>query len=236
MEKSEFADRVVVVTGASSGIGRATAELFANERALVAIFARSAEKLSAIAKPFGDRMLAVAGDVADEGSIEKLFAEVESRFGDCDLLVNNAGMTDVARLIDTTPERWDRMFAVNVRGAYLASRRALPAMLARRSGAIVNVSSISGVIGPEKFPGWVSYCASKGAMISMTEALAVEVRDTGVRVNCVSPGSVDTPMWAEVSGGAPASMTPEEIARGIRFLASSESRPMNGQNLNVWST
>jgi NAD(P)-dependent dehydrogenase (short-subunit alcohol dehydrogenase family) len=231
MEKSEFADRVVVVTGASSGIGRATAELFAREGALVAIFARSAENLAQMA---GDRLLAVAGDVASEADIERLFSDVESRFGDCDVLVNNAGTTDVARLIDTTPDRWDRMFAVNVRGAYLATRRALPAMVARRSGAIVNIASISGVIGPEKFPGFVSYCASKAAVIGMTEALAVEVRDAGVRVNCVSPGSVDTPMWADVSGGAPASMTPEEIAQAIRFLASSESRPMNGQNLNVW--
>jgi len=231
MEKSEFADRVIIVTGASSGIGRATAELFAREGALVAIFARSAEKL---AQMEGDRVLAVPGDIANEADVERLFAEVESRFGDCDVLVNNAGTTDVARLIDTTPDRWDRMFAVNVRGAYLATRRALPAMVARRSGAIVNVASISGVIGPEKFPGFVSYCASKAAVIGMTEALAVEVRDAGVRVNCVSPGSVDTPMWAEVSGGAPASMTPDEIAQAIRFLASSESRPMNGQNLNVW--
>ena len=231
MEKSEFADRVVVVTGASSGIGRATAELFAREGALVAIFARSAEKLAPMA---GDRVLAVAGDVANEADVERLFAEVESRFGDCDVLVNNAGTTDVARFIDTPPDRWDRMFAVNVRGAYLATRRALPAMLARRSGVIVNVASISGVIGPEKFPGFVSYCASKAAVIGMTEALAVEVRESGVRVNCVSPGSVDTPMWAKVSGGAPASMTPDEIADAIRFLASSESRPMNGQNLNVW--
>jgi NAD(P)-dependent dehydrogenase (short-subunit alcohol dehydrogenase family) len=236
MEKSEFTDRAVVVTGASSGIGRVTAELFAREGALVAIFARSAAKLADIAKPFGERMIAVEGDVADPASIERLFTEVESRFGDCDVLVNNAGTTDVARLIDTTPERWDRMFAVNVRGAYLASRRALPAMVARRSGAIVNVASISGVIGPTKFPGFVSYCASKAAVIAMTEALAVEVRDAGVRVNCVSPGSVDTPMWADVSGGAPASMTPDEIARAIRFLASTESRPMNGQNLNVWSS
>src|SRR5947209_2694204 len=230
MEKSEFADRIVVVTGASSGIGRATAELFAREGALVAIFARS-EKLAAMA---GDRVLAVAGDVANEADVERLFAEVESRFGDCDVLVNNAGTTDVARLIATTPDRWDRMFAVNVRGAYLATRRALPAMLARRSGAIVNVASISGVAGPEKFPGFVSYCASKAAVIGMTDALAVEVRDAGLRVNCVSPGSVDTPMWAAVSGGAPASMTAQEIAQAIRFLASAESRPMNGQNLNVW--
>jgi 3-oxoacyl-[acyl-carrier protein] reductase len=224
---------VVVITGASSGIGRVTAELFAREGALVAVFARSAEKLAQMASP---RMLAVAGDIAHEADVERLFTDVESRFGDCDVLVNNAGMTDVARLIDTPPDRWDRMFAVNVRGVYLATRRALPAMVARRSGAIVNVASISGVIGPEKFPGFVSYCASKAAVIEMTEALAVEVREAGVRVNCVSPGSVDTKMWADVSGGAPAAMTPEEIAHAIRFLASADSRPMNGQNLNVWSS
>ena len=235
MTDIEFRDRVAIVTGASSGIGRATAEAFARHGALVATFARSAEKLIEIAQPFGDRMLAVGGDVADPKDVERLFAEVEARFGDCDVLVNNAGMIDVKRMVDSTAEEWDRMFAVNVRGAFLMSRRALPAMIAKRSGAIVNVASISGVIGPQKFPGFVSYCASKAAVIAMTESLAVEVAELGVRVNSISPGSVDTKMWAEASGGAPASMTPEEIAEAILFLASIRSRPMNGQNLNAWS-
>src|ERR1051326_1586445 len=229
MTELEFRDRVVVVTGASSGIGRATAEAFARHGALDANFSRSAEKL-------GENMLAVRGDVADPEAVERLFDEVESRFGDCDILVNSAGMIDPKRMIDTTPEAWDRMFAVNVRGTFLASRRALRAMIAKRSGAIVNVASISGVFGPEKFAGYVSYCASKAAVISMTESLAGEVREFGVRVNCVSPGSVDTKMWADASGGAPAAMTADEIAGAILFLASNRSRPMNGQNLNVWST
>jgi len=231
----EFATQVVVITGASSGIGQETAELFGRCGARVAIFARSAEKLNAIAAKFPETMIAVRGDVADPRDIERLFAETESRFGACSILINNAGMIDPKPLTETTPESWERMFAVNVHGTYLATRRALPAMIEKRRGAIVNVASISGVPGPEKFPGWVSYCASKAAVIGMTEALAVEVKEHGVRVNSVSPGSVDTKMWAEASGGAPAAMTPQEIANTIGFLASAASRPMNGQNLNVWS-
>ena len=232
---SEFDGRVAIVTGASSGIGQSTAEMLAERGARVALFARSAEKIERIARPFGERMIAVAGDVADLASIERLFSATESRLGHCDVLVNNAGTIDVVQLVDTTVEQWERTFAVNVRGVFLACRRALPSMIERRAGTIVNVSSISGVPGPEKFPGFVSYCASKAAVISLTEALAVEVKEHGVRVNCVSPGAVDTPMWREVSGGAPASMTADDVAETILFLASDRSRPMNGMNLDVYS-
>jgi NAD(P)-dependent dehydrogenase (short-subunit alcohol dehydrogenase family) len=231
---TEFDRKIVVVTGASSGIGHAAAELFAAHGAHVALFARSREKIEAIAARHGDRMLAVAGDVAEPADVERLFAEVERRFGACDVLVNSAGMIDPKQVADVTPEAWDRMFAVNVRGTFLASRRALPSMSARRSGAIVNIASISGIPGPEKFPGFASYNASKAAVIAFTEALAVETKDLGIRVNCVSPGSVDTPMWAAASGGAPAAMTSAEVAETILFLASERSRPMNGQNLHVY--
>ena len=231
---SEFERKVAVVTGASSGIGQRSAELLADRGARVVIAARSESKLHDVAAPRG--MHVVAGDVSDGAFIDRLFSETESRFGPCDILVNNAGMIDPAPLVETSPERWERMFAVNVHAIYLACRRVLPSMIARRTGAIVNVASISGVIGPEKYPGWVSYCASKGAVISLTEALAVEIKEHGVRVNSVSPGSVDTKMWAEASGGAPPAMTADEVAEAILFLASERSRPMNGQDLHVYAS
>ena len=223
----EFDNQIAVVTGASRGIGRRTAELLAERGARVAIFARSGSALAAVAAPFGDRMLAVEGDAAAEADIERLFLETEAAFGPCGILINNAGMIDAAPLTAVTVAQWDRMFAVNVRSTFMASRRALRSMMARRSGTIVNVASISGIPGPEKFPGFASYNASKAAVIALTEALAVEVKEEGIRVNCVSPGSVDTEMWAKASGGAPADMTPEEVAETILFLASNRSRPMN---------
>lgn len=218
---SEFDRKVAIVTGASSGIGKRTAELLEERGARVVTFARSGGS--------------VLGDVADPAAIERLFAETESRFGPCEILVNAAGTIEPAPLVEMPPQVWQRTFDVNVHGIYYACRRALPSMLERGAGAIVNVASISGIVGPEKFPGFVAYCASKGAVISLTEALAAEVKSRGVRVNAVSPGSVDTPMWARVSGGARADMTADEVAETILFLASDRSRPMNGQNLNVFS-
>ena len=231
----EFRDKVAIVTGASSGIGRKTAELLVERGARVVIFSRSAGKLLSVARDLGDRVLVVPGDAADASSIDRLFAETEARMGPCDVLVNNAGSIEPQATADMDLAVWDRTFAVNVRAAFLTCRRALRSMITRRSGAIVNVSSISGIVGPRKFPGFAAYNASKAALIAFTEGLAVEVKQHGIRVNCVSPGSVDTPMWAGVSGGARADMTPAEVAETILFLASDRSRPMNGQNLHVFS-
>src|SRR4051794_1328715 len=136
MSSEEFAGRVAIVTGASSGIGRAAAESLASSGALVTVFARNASKLSELR---GERIHVVSGDVADPESIERLFAETESRFGDCDILINNAGMVAPNRIAKISADDWDRVFAVNVRSAFLTSKRAMPAMIAKREGAIVNV-------------------------------------------------------------------------------------------------
>jgi len=225
----EFEGRVAIVTGASTGIGRATAELLRESGAKVALFSRLLED-----KEENGRLIR-SGDITSETDVDRLFADTETHLGPCDLLINNAGAIEPALLHEMSIDSWERTFAVNVRGAFLSCRRAIPSMIARKKGSIINVASISGVIGPEKFPGFTAYCSSKAALISLTESLAVEVKEHGIRVNCVSPGSVDTKMWADVSGGAPASMSPREIAEAIAFLASERSRPMNGQNLNVWS-
>src|SRR5712691_6447503 len=140
---SEFAGRVAIVTGASSGIGQATAEMLADRGARVTIFARSAEKLKAIAGR-SKNLLAVGGDIGDRDAVDRLFAETESRFGPCDILINNAGTYVARRLEKMSVEDWDSVFQVNLRGAFLASRRAMPSMIAKRNGTIVNVASISG--------------------------------------------------------------------------------------------
>lgn len=235
MADPEFQNRVVIVTGASSGIGLRVAERFRDEGARVVAFARATEKLSELVASARDRVLAVAGSVASPDDVEKLFDETEKRFGPCEVLVNSAGAVTIRTLNRLTVEEWDETFDVNVRGIFLTSRRALLGMFERRSGTIINVASISGIVGTTKFPGTVSYAASKAAVIAFTEALAVEVKGRGIRVNAVSPGSVDTPMLKRANPMAKPDMTPDEVAEVILFLASGRSRPVNGQNLHVFS-
>lgn len=227
---------VSVVTGASSGIGLATARKLAAGGARVAMFARSADVLQAFEKEDPDHFLAVAGNAADESDLKRLFATTMKRFGPCELLVNAAGTFEAARVTDMSVKQWDLVFAVNVRAVFLASKLALKQMIPLGRGSIVNIASISGIPGPQKFPLLSSYCASKAAVIAFTEALAVEVKDEGIRVNCVSPGSVDTPMLHRAAPGLAADMTADEVAETILFLASSGSRPINGQNLHVFSS
>jgi NAD(P)-dependent dehydrogenase (short-subunit alcohol dehydrogenase family) len=217
-------DRVAIVTGAGRGIGAATARLFADEGARVVLASRDADELeataAAIAATVGaERVLAVPTDVASEAAVVALFQTTLERFGDLHLLVNNAGTFQAAPIDETTAEAWDAVMAVNARGTFLASREAFRRFRTLgHGGAIVNLASLGGLRGTPKFKGFAAYSVSKFAVVGLTECLALEGRELGVRVNCVAPGAVDTRMLREAAPFLRTETTPEDVARTIRYL------------------
>ena len=232
----DFAGRVAIVTGGGRGIGRATAELLAGAGAQVVICARSeGEVAAAAAATSGIR--ALAGDIADEAFVERLITTTVQELGRLDILVNNAAILGRQPFPDLEPALWDSVMAVNLRGAYLCCRYAFRQMMAQqpRGGSIVNISSLSGVRGPEKFPGLAAYNVSKAGVLALSDILAVEGKPYGIRVNTVSPGAVETEMLRQAGHGLRALATPEDVARTIAFLASDLSRPATGANIEVLS-
>jgi NAD(P)-dependent dehydrogenase (short-subunit alcohol dehydrogenase family) len=228
--------RVAVVTGAGRGIGAATARLFAAEGARVVLASRTESELRATADAIGDeRVLAVPTDLASEASIVALFETTLERFGDLHVLVNNGGTFRAAPVEALAVADWDAVMAVNTRGTFLASREALRRFrVLRHGGAIVNVGSLGGLRGTTKFAGFAAYTVSKFAVVGLTECLAVEARELGVRVNCVAPGAVDTRMLREAAPFLRTETTPEDVARTIRFLADdAESGAITGTVLEI---
>lgn len=230
-----FRDRVAIVTGASSGIGLAVSRRLSREGAKVILFARGAERL-AQAVSGSDTMMAVTGDVGSSSDVEKLFARCLKELGPPSILVNNAGMVVPAGIEEMTEESWEEHFNINVSGAFRCIRRAVPLMKENGGGTIVNIGSISGVSGPEKFGGFAAYASAKAALMMLSETLGAELRGTGIRINCVNPGSVDTPMLRSVAPNVTPDMTPDEVAETVAFLCSDASRAINGQNINVYSS
>src|SRR5688572_21456728 len=243
-----FAGRVVLITGAAKGIGRAAAERFARDGAHVALIDRDAPALEETVRRLcaqGARALPLAADVADAAEMRTATEACVRAFGRLDVLVNNAGI-HFARAIDRyTDEEIDRILAVNLKGALYAIRAAVP-HLRRKGGSIVSVSSMTGLVGQDQ--GSV-YVATKGALISLTKALALELAADGIRVNCVCPAGVDTPLMRDWAATLPnpdavlrsqASMhltnrlaSPEEIAAAILFLASPDASFITGVALPV---
>ncbi len=234
----------VFITGASRGIGRATALTFARAgyRVGVGYHASQTEALSIIGalRDLGASALAVCGDVADFDTVRRMMEEVEGTLGPISALVNNAGIACDALFCETSPEAWRHVFEVNVTGAYNACRCALPGMIARGRGTIVNISSVWGLYGGSCE---AAYSASKSALVGLTKALAREVGPAGVRVNCVAPGVIDTDM---LNGLSPEDRerlidktplcrlgTPQDVAEVICFLASPAAAFITGQVLGV---
>jgi NAD(P)-dependent dehydrogenase (short-subunit alcohol dehydrogenase family) len=200
---------VAVVTGASGGLGQA------------------------IAAELGDRGYEVVGlsrssgvDVSDERQVLAAFADLER----LDALINNAAVLITRPLVETTADEWDEQLGSGLRAAFLCSREAFRRM--RDGGSIVNISSLSGVAGAEKFPGMAAYVAAKSGLAGLTEVLTVEGRPFGIRVNAISPGAIDTPML-KLSGVPGRKFAPAEIARIVAWLASPESAPLTGANLKL---
>ena len=187
----EMKGKVVLVTGASSGIGRASASKFASEGALVVLVARNADALAEVAHEIaekGGKSLVIAADVTREDEIERVVRETVTTFDGVDVLVNAAGIIGNGTIENTRLEDWDYMFNVNARAPFYLIQRALP-HLVERKGSVVNVSSVTGV---RAFPNVLAYCASKAAVDQLTHCAALEVASKGVRINAVNPGVVVT--------------------------------------------
>ncbi|MBI3752229.1 MAG: SDR family oxidoreductase [Chloroflexi bacterium] len=241
--------RRAIVTGAASGIGRATAELLAAEGARVVLAdvdaARGEAAASSIRDGGGDARF-VRCDVTSEADCQAVVAEAARAFGGLDILCNNAGIIRRATVVETTPEEWARVLAVNLTSVFLMSRAAIPVMAAGDGGAIVNTGSGWGLKGGDQA---AAYCASKGGVVNLTRAMAIDHGPQRIRVNCVCPGDTDTAMlrdearqlghaegaFLEAAAERPLARLglPEDVARAILFLVSEASGWVTGTTLVV---
>lgn len=231
--------KVVLVTGGSRGIGAAVCRKFASEGYLVAVnYEKNQDAAEKLAAEIGGR--AYCADVSDENAVSTMFDRVEAELGEVSVLVNNAGISVTGLFQDCSEVEWQRLFGVNVGGVFHCTKRALGAMLRKQSGAIVNLSSIWGVTGASCE---THYSATKAAVIGYTKALAKELAPSGIRVNAVAPGAVDTDMnahltkedWDAFLEEVPLGTVgkPEEIASAVFYLASEEASYITGAVLNV---
>ena len=238
--------KVAVITGAGSGIGAETARLFDREGAFVVAVGAHRENIEAVTAELEGDSAAIVADVSDPEAVATMAREAIWQFGRIDVLVNNAGIIFSANILDTEPEDWDQVFAVNVRGVYLCTRALLPGMLTQGSGSIVNMASVAGLVGLQRR---AAYCASKGAVIALTRQLAIDYAGSGVRCNSICPGTIDTPMIAKSISLAPDPVAfraeldarqplgrlgvPSDIAQTALFLASDESSFVTGAEFVV---
>lgn len=213
--------RVAVVTGAGRGIGRAIALALAREGARVALAARSNGELAAVAQELGQAgatTVAVPTDVRQEASLEALVGRILGEWQQVDVLVNAAGVAAFAPVTDSKLDDWDQMLAVNLRGAVLACRAVLPAMIARKQGTIISVGS---VVTSRALPGSAAYTASKYGLLGFSRVLAEEMRPHGVRVGVISAGATDTPLWDAMPGAPPRErmLRADQVAEAALLMA-----------------
>jgi NAD(P)-dependent dehydrogenase (short-subunit alcohol dehydrogenase family) len=232
-----LAGRLAVVTGASRGIGAATAAAVAAAGAHVVLAARDRQALDRVAgriKDAGGQATPVPADVSDEAAVERLFAKATG-IGQLGALVCAAGVLTPAPFAGTTSALWDQTLGINLTGTFLCCRAAFTAMAAAGEGRIVTIGSLSGVYATEKFPGLAAYNVSKYGVIGLTEAIAVEGKKHGISAICLSPGAVDTQMLRQANPALRPGLTPSDVAELIAALLDGPLAPVSGANIPLFS-
>ncbi|GCE04406.1 SDR family NAD(P)-dependent oxidoreductase [Dictyobacter aurantiacus] len=231
-------DKVALITGAGRGVGRATARLLARAGARVILFSRTGTQLDeAVAEITGSggHALAFSGDVSSEEDVQTVFQHIQSTYGRLDVLINCAAIVAVKPFPDMDTATWDQVININLRGTFLCCREAFRLMMAQHQGVIINLSSLSGVKGVEKFPGMSAYNVSKSGVAGLTEILAVEGKPHNIRVCAVSPGAVDTEMLRQAAPHLKAGMTADELAEILVYLAADSGRMFSGSNIELFT-
>jgi NAD(P)-dependent dehydrogenase (short-subunit alcohol dehydrogenase family) len=243
---SRLADKTAIITGAGTGIGRAIAAALAGEGANVALVGRRLSQLESLAREIGERAVVIPASVSDKNSVRRVVNETVSRFGNLNVLVNNAGVLHVGTAEQITEEQWDETFNTNVRGLWLLSRAVLPHLRSAGGGSIINVASVLGINGARNR---ASYAPSKGAVILLTKCMAIDHGHENIRVNAICPSFVETDLTAKVISSAPDPHAvrrertavhpigrlgrPEDVAGMAVYLASDESSWVTGAALPV---
>ncbi len=224
---NELKDKVVIVTGAGRGIGRAIAIAFASEGAKVALAARTEEEIENLAREIresGAEAVAIKTDMACEDDIKNLITETERSLGPVDILINNAAILELSPIAEMASDTWDRLMLVNLRSVFIACREVLPGMMKRRAGRIVNIGSMAGRRG---YAEQGAYCASKHGLIGLSKVLSIETQSYDIRVHVLAPGGVLTDLskdLRESRGGVKDDewMTVEEVARAAMYLCTQD--------------